>query len=87
MILFVYAQGLPMPTRQIAKKSAALEAVRLLHEAKELDDYLRPFTRNEDSDVEDEEKMAEKLIEHAGTEKRHNYYPNRVSLGVEVHIL
>ena len=68
-----------MPTRRIAERSAALEAVKLLHIAKELDDHLKPFTKDEDSDLEDEVKMTEKQMPHAGTEKRHHYYPNRVS--------
>ena len=73
-----------MPTRRIAEKSAALEAVKLLHEAKELDDYLKPFTKDDDdSDVEDEAKMAEKRIPNAGTEKRPHHYPNRVSHNIK----
>ena len=68
-----------MPTRRIAEKSAALEVVKRLHQAGELDDLLRSIAREIDSDLEDEEKVAAKSVTHAGTERRNDYYPNRVS--------
>ena len=56
--------------------------MKRLHQAGELDDHLRPLVRDDDSDVEDEEKMVAKSVPNAGTEKRNDYYPNRVSDGV-----
>ena len=67
-----------MPTRRIADKSAALEAVKKLHEVGELNDHLLPVSKSDDSDTEDELKMEERKIKTAGTEKRSNYYPNKV---------
>ena len=55
--------------------------MKCLHQAGELDNHLRLLVRDDDSDVEDEEKMAAKSVPNAGTEKRNDYYPNRVSLG------
>ncbi len=68
-----------MPTRRIAEKSAALEVVKKLHQANELDDHLRIVTKEMDSDLEDEEKVVAKGVAHAGTERHSDYYPNRVS--------
>lgn len=72
-----------MPTRRIAEKSAALEAIKLLHEAGELDEYLRPISRL--TDLSDDEHLGEREIidgrkKHAGTVKRSNYYPNMVKI-------
>ena len=63
----------------MAEKSAALEAVKQLHQAGELDNHLRPLVRDDDSDLEDEEKMVAKSVANTGTEKRSDYYSNRVS--------
>ena len=38
-------QGPAMPSKQWAEKAAALQAIRILHEAKELDDSLVPIAR------------------------------------------
>lgn len=68
-----------MPTRRIADKSAALEAIKKLHKVGELNDNLLPVSKSEDSDDEDEMKVEERKIKSAGTEKRSNYYENKVS--------
>lgn len=68
-----------MPTRRIAEKSAALKGVKRLHEKGELDRHLKPVAKDEeDSDDEDEAKVQERKISHAGTEKRGQYYRNEV---------
>ena len=67
-----------MPTRRIADKSAALEGVKLLHEAGELDHHLLPVSKSMDSDEEDVAKMEEKRKLNSGTEKRAHDYPNEV---------
>lgn len=60
--------------RRIADKSAALAAIRELHQRGELNEHLQPVTRDPDSE-EDEEEEEEK---HAGTEKKSKYYLNEV---------
>lgn len=73
-------QGLPIPSHKLARKSAALEAVKKLHEAGELDCYLKPISHKRiDSDEEDEEKMIEKRKTHAGTNRKVMYYRNEVN--------
>ena len=73
-------QGVPVPCRKLARKSAALEAVKELHKAGELDCYLNPVLPKQcDSDEEDKEKMMEKKVKHAGTNKRVLYYRNKVN--------
>ena len=67
-----------MPTRRIADKSAALEGVKQLHVAGELDHHLLPVSKSMDSDEEDVAKMEEKKKLNAGTEKRAHDYPNEV---------
>ena len=63
---------------RIADKSAALQAIRELHGRGELDEHLKPVTRDPDSDGEDgEEGQKEK---HAGTEKRAKYYRDEVNM-------
>ncbi len=71
-----------MPTRRIAEKSAALEVVKHLHQAKELNDHLRIVSKETDSDLEDEEKVIAKGVAHSGTERKSNYYPNRVRANI-----
>ena len=72
-------QGIPIPSHKLARKSAALEAVKKLHRAGELDCYLKPVPPKRcDSDEEDEERMSEKKKQHAGTNKRVLYYRNMV---------
>ncbi len=73
-----------MPTLRIAEKSAALEGVKKLHKIGELDRYLKPVSKGgEDSDEEDEAKVEERKINHAGTEKRGQNYRNEVLGTVE----
>lgn len=68
-----------MPTRRIAEKSAALEAVKQLHKANELNEHLLPFSKVVNSSDEDETTTTEeKKKKHAGTAKRSDYYPNKV---------
>ena len=68
-----------MPTRRITEKSAALEGVKKLHEAGGLNEHLKPVVKDIlDSDEEDDVKVEESRINHAGTEKRGQYYPNEV---------
>ena len=72
-------QGPTMPRKQWAEKAAALEAIRILHEAKELDDRLMPVTRRvgeEDEDDEDEGCRGER---DAGTQKRSQMYKKEAS--------
>ena len=73
-------QGLPVPSQTLARKLAALEAVKRLLEAGELNKHLKPISHAKiDSDEEDEEKMTEKKKAHAGTSKNVIYYKNVVS--------
>ena len=67
-------------SRRIADKSAALQAIRELHEQRELDEHLKPVTRDPDSEVEEEEEEEEGRgrDKHAGTEKRAKYYRDEV---------
>ena len=70
-------QGHWIPQRaRIADKSAALMAIRELHQHGELDEHLQPVTRDPDSEDEDEEEGEKE--KHAGTEKRTKYYPDEV---------
>lgn len=65
----------------LAKKAAALEAIKILYKEKELDEHLKPVTQRElDSDEEDGEKMDNKRRQNAGTMKRAMYYRNEVSM-------
>ena len=66
---------MPM-SRRIADKSAALQAIRELHRQGELDEHLRPVTRDPDSD--EDEEAEEEREKHAGTEKRAKYYRDEV---------
>ena len=71
-----------MPTSRIADKSAALEGIKQLHKAGELDNHLVPISKSMDSDEEDVAKMEEKRKPNAGTEKRAHDYPNEVFVRV-----
>ena len=62
--------------RRIADKSAALAAIRELHQRGELDEHLKPVTRDPDSEEDEDEKEGEGG--KAGTEKRAKYYPDEV---------
>ena len=75
-------QGPAMPSKQWAEKAAALQAIRILHEAKELDDSLVPIARRagEDSDnVVDEGGRGERMNKDAGTQKKSQIYKKEVS--------
>jgi endoribonuclease Dicer len=39
-------QGPPMPSLELAKRAAALEACKLLHGIKEVDDYMMPIGKD-----------------------------------------
>lgn len=65
----------------LARKAAALEAIKQLHIKGELDDHLKPISHKDvDSDEEDEVKMTEKKKRHAGTQRKVMYYRNEVSI-------
>ena len=72
-----------MPTKRIADKSAALEAVKKLHKCGELNKYLLPCLKKEyyssDSEGDEDPDMAlERKKKHAGTARRSSLYPNKV---------
>ncbi len=71
-------QGMWLPTKRLADKSAALEAIRKLDEYGELDCHLKPIIKDDDSGDEDEELVEEKKKPHAGTERSINYFLNKV---------
>lgn len=69
-----------MPSVVLARRVAALETCRVLHQARELDDNLLPvgkesFLCAEDEDTEEETDMIEP---RPGTTKRRQYYYKRV---------
>lgn len=71
-----------MPTKKIADKSAALEAIKKLHEIGELDKHLLPLCKMADSSDNNEavEGGEEKRKKQVGTAKRSAYYRNEVML-------
>nr|AUZ94233.1 dicer-1 [Recilia dorsalis] len=76
--------GHPMPTRVLAKRIAALETCRVLHESKELDDNLQPLgkeslTTLEEEDDEEEVIPVDSLEPRPGTTKRRQYYYKRIA--------
>lgn len=78
---FIFVQGYWFPTRRLAEKSAALEAVKQLDQAGELDSYLRPIAKvdNSDSDEDEEEEFSgagEGVRVEA--EKKNRLYRNKV---------
>lgn len=72
------------PTKRLADKSAALCAVKQLDEAGELDQHLKPLSKDEDSDDDDDDEdlCEEKKKPHAGTERRTGHYRNMVCIAV-----
>jgi endoribonuclease Dicer len=84
-----------MPSRVLARRSAALDTCKVLHEAQELDDSLVPVGK-ESFRVRDEEEATLALEEldeaiprdssepRPGTTKRRQYYYKRVGETVEV---
>lgn len=63
------------PSKKLADKSAALEAVKRLDQAGELDDRLKPIAKSDDSDTEDEESAKGTKV---NTERKTSYYRNKV---------
>jgi endoribonuclease Dicer len=82
--------GLPMPTRTLARRIAALIACRILHKSGELDDNLQPIGKEGfraiepdweifELDKADEELNAENSEVRPGTTKRRQYYYKRIA--------
>ena len=70
-----------MPTKRIADKSAALEAIKKLHKVGELNERLLPISKMvdlSDDDDNDEPASKERKRKNAGTTRRADYYPNKV---------
>ena len=65
-----------MPTKRIADKSAALEAIKQLHQVCELNEHLLPISKM--VDLSDDEDTKQERSRHEGTAKRSNNYPNKV---------
>ena len=80
MSVYLSFQGLWMPTKRIADKSAALEAIKELHKVGELNKRLLPISKAMDlsDDEGDESATLERRRKHEGTTKKANYYPNKV---------
>ena len=75
----VCAQGAWFPSKKLADKSAALEAVKVLDEAGELDPHLKPMMRGEDSDMEVEEEGEEgEGAAKANMDRKAAHYLNKV---------
>lgn len=69
-----------MPRVNLARQSAAFAAIKDLHKAGELDEHLKPLSRDdEDSDDDNEEKKEAKKIKNAGTNRKITYYKNQVN--------
>jgi endoribonuclease Dicer len=82
--------GIPMPTRTLARRIAALIACRILHKSGELDDNLQPIGKEGfraiepdwelfELDKADEELNAENSEVRPGTTKRRQYYYKRIA--------
>lgn len=82
--------GLPMPSRILARRMAALHACKILHQSGELDDYLQPIGKegfrasepdweNFELEKEDEDIVNENLEPRPGTTRRRQYYYKKVS--------
>ncbi|EFX72380.1 hypothetical protein DAPPUDRAFT_308316 [Daphnia pulex] len=76
----------PMPSKVTAKRSAALEACRLLHQKKELDDHFYPtgkenlrLEEEEDYNADLEEENVPENLPRPGTTKRRQYYYKQVA--------
>lgn len=83
-------KGHPMPSTVLARRIAALETCRVLHQARELDDSLQPVGKESvpGAEVEEEEEEdvpvgADSLEPRPGTTKRRQYYYKRVSIVYE----
>lgn len=78
--------SLPMPTAILAKRSVALEACRMLHQQKELDDNFYPtgkenlrLEEEEDYNADLEEEIVPENSPRPGTTKRRQYYYKQVA--------
>jgi len=82
--------GIPMPTRTLARRVAALIACRMLHKSGELDDNLQPIGKEGFKAIEpdwdlfeleksDEELNNENCDLRPGTTKRRQYYYKRIA--------
>ena len=82
--------GLPMPTRTLARRVAALIACRILHKSGELDDNLQPIGKEGfraiepdwevfELDKADEEIAGDSSEARPGTTKRRQYYYKRIA--------
>lgn len=82
--------GLPMPTRILARRAAALAACRLLHRSGELDGQLQPIGKESFRATEpdwecfeleqaDEAIVSGQLEPRPGTTKRRQYYYKRIA--------
>jgi endoribonuclease Dicer len=82
--------GIPMPTRTLARRVAALIACRILHKSGELDDNLQPIGKEGFRAIEpdwevfeldkiDEEISGDSSEPRPGTTKRRQYYYKRIA--------
>lgn len=82
--------GIPMPTRTLARRVAALIACRMLHKSGELDDNLQPIGKEGfraiepdwevfELDKADEEIAGDSSEPRPGTTKRRQYYYKRIA--------
>lgn len=82
--------GIPMPTRTLARRIAALIACRILHKSGELDDNLQPIGKEGfraiepdwevfELDKADEEIAGDNHEARPGTTKRRQYYYKRIA--------
>lgn len=82
--------GIPMPTRTLARRVAALVACRILHKCGELDDNLQPIGKEGFKAIEpdwevfeldkaDEEISGDSTEPRPGTTKRRQYYYKRIA--------
>lgn len=82
--------GIPMPTRTLARRVAALIACRILHKSGELDDNLQPIGKEGfraiepdwevfELDKADEEIAGDNSEARPGTTKRRQYYYKRIA--------
>lgn len=82
--------GIPMPSKVLARRVAALQVCKELHKINELDDNLQPIGKENfralepdwevfELDKIDEEIVSENLEPRPGTTKRRQYYYKRIA--------
>lgn len=82
--------GIPMPSRVLARRVAALQVCKELHKMRELDNNLQPISKENfraletdwevfELDKIDEEIVNENLEPRPGTTKRRQYYYKRIA--------